>query len=68
MEELRGSKEQLEQSLFTSQESLQQLQGEHEKVCVEYCEVELRSNDRKRCLCMYMLDFTLHVSLPIYLM
>ena len=34
VEELRGSKEQLEQSIFTTQESLQQLQGEHEKVCV----------------------------------
>ena len=34
VEELRGSKEQLEQSIFTSQESLQQLQGEHEKVSV----------------------------------
>ena len=32
VEELRGSKEQLEQSIFTSQESLQHLQGEHEKV------------------------------------
>lgn len=37
IEELRGSKEQLEQSIFTSQESLQQLQGEHVKVGVSVC-------------------------------
>ena len=40
IEELRGSKEQLEQSIFTSQESLQQLQGEHEKVRVSVCVYE----------------------------
>ena len=32
--ELKGSKEQLEQNIFITQESLQQLQGEHKKVCV----------------------------------